>query len=376
MRDALAERLLAQVMEWTPEDVANERPLLQAMAALKYDEYQQYAPGMRFVESLALWLRQFTEPHERQAAHAFVKSRLLFLSAAEISHLVTVAYPDCIRPLLVRRAADLLGADQNQVARITGNATYRALCRQCLFLGLSDGARIDTFRRATNDELSHEQIWQTYEMSAEKAHGVLADLRSDLRAMPKHADEADQALFRMVFLLDDFSGSGRTCVRTEDGTDRVVGKLARFKDQVVREDAGLHELLSPDDLYIGIVLYVATSRAKRHIEAFLPGLFADRSHIRAGVHVIYSMGDEMSVTEAVDHAFMGLVDGYYDPDAEDEHTRKGGTDDVKLGFSKCALPLVLSHNTPNNSVFLLWADPERHCIRGLFPRVSRHRSDT
>ena len=30
MREALAERLLAQVMSWTPEDVANERPLLQA----------------------------------------------------------------------------------------------------------------------------------------------------------------------------------------------------------------------------------------------------------------------------------------------------------------------------------------------------------
>jgi len=54
MRDALAERLLANVMKWTPEDVALERPVLQALAALKYDEYQQFSPGMRFVESLAL----------------------------------------------------------------------------------------------------------------------------------------------------------------------------------------------------------------------------------------------------------------------------------------------------------------------------------
>jgi hypothetical protein len=51
MRDALAERLLANVMAWTPEDVARERPVLQALAALKYDEYQQFSPGMRFVES-------------------------------------------------------------------------------------------------------------------------------------------------------------------------------------------------------------------------------------------------------------------------------------------------------------------------------------
>ena len=36
MRDLLAERLLANVMGWTQEDVARERPDLQAMAAYKY----------------------------------------------------------------------------------------------------------------------------------------------------------------------------------------------------------------------------------------------------------------------------------------------------------------------------------------------------
>ena len=59
MRDALAERLLANVMQWTPADVAEQRPKLQALAAFKYDEYQQFSPGMRFVESLALWLDFF-----------------------------------------------------------------------------------------------------------------------------------------------------------------------------------------------------------------------------------------------------------------------------------------------------------------------------
>ena len=57
VRDLLAEQLLAKVMGWTQEDVARERPDLQAMASYNYDEYQQFSPGMRFVESLALWLR-------------------------------------------------------------------------------------------------------------------------------------------------------------------------------------------------------------------------------------------------------------------------------------------------------------------------------
>jgi len=45
-------------MEWSNEDIARQRPVLQALASSKYDEYQQFSPGMRFVESLALWLQQ------------------------------------------------------------------------------------------------------------------------------------------------------------------------------------------------------------------------------------------------------------------------------------------------------------------------------
>jgi len=86
MRDLLAERLLGKVMNWTPEDVARERPILQALATLKYDEYQQFSPGMRFVESLALWLNQFT-PEEKVVVYQFVKDRLIFFSSAEMNHL-------------------------------------------------------------------------------------------------------------------------------------------------------------------------------------------------------------------------------------------------------------------------------------------------
>ena len=65
MRDQLAEQLLAKVMKWDSAEVAGHMPLLQSMATYKYDDYQQFFPGMRFIESLALWLQQFEEHHER-----------------------------------------------------------------------------------------------------------------------------------------------------------------------------------------------------------------------------------------------------------------------------------------------------------------------
>lgn len=373
MREALAERLLATVMNWTPEDVANERPLLQAMAALKYDEYQQFAPGIRFVESLALWLRQFKTDKERRTAYDFVKSRLVFFSAAEIAHLVTIAYPDHIRPLLISRAAQTAKVPERIVGRIASSKDFWILRRQCLFLGLSDGARIDTFRRATNAELSHEQIWQTYEMSPEKGEGILSELRKDLTRPFGSSNGADKQRFRMVFLLDDFSGSGRSCLRKDDNGNSVAGKISKFKDQLLSAER-LGKLVDTNDLYVGIVLYIATKRAKEHLEPLLAELFTPFPNVKCAVHVVNLLEEPVSLDDARDGGFLALADDYYDPNVEDEHTRKGGTD-VKRGFAKCALPMVLSHNTPNNSMFLLWANPDDSKIRGLFPRVSRHRSE-
>jgi len=167
MRDALAERLVATVMDWTDEDIARERPVLQALAALKYDEYQQFNPGMRFVESLALWLEQFQEPEEREAAYRFVLDRLVFLSHAEMAHFAAIAYPDVIRPVLIEQAAKDAGVAPFRVSQVLSTDQFAKLQGTCLFFGLSDGARVDLFRRS-NKELSHEQIFTGYELSDEK----------------------------------------------------------------------------------------------------------------------------------------------------------------------------------------------------------------
>ena len=70
MKDRLAEELLGKVMNWSPGEVASNLPPLQAIADYKYDEYQQFSPGMRFIESLALWLSQFATAEERITALA------------------------------------------------------------------------------------------------------------------------------------------------------------------------------------------------------------------------------------------------------------------------------------------------------------------
>ena len=78
-----------------------------------------------------------------------------------------------------------------------------------------------------------------------------------------------------------------------------------------------------------------------------------------------------------DAAFWELTELYYDPAIQTKATAVGG-EHVKRGFGDCGLPLVLEHNTPNNSVALLWAESpspgsqERHAMRPLFRRAQRH----
>lgn len=366
MKDIYAERLLARIMEWDPAQVQAEQRRLQLLAQYKYDEYQRFRPGRRFIESLALWLRQFKSKAERHAAYAFVVNRLIFLSRRESTHLVQMMYPDVIVPEIINHVSHAAGIPSHQVAKICRHPEFTNLQMRSLFLGLSDGARTDELRRF-NPVISNEQIWHAYELSDEKA----AEMHKDLNKRMKQQNQT----FRLVWLLDDFSGSGRSYIRLDDDGKTYKGKIKKVYEKLFG-DKEKSKIIDIENYQVYVVLYLATSIAKRHIDE-CAATFAKESGFRAPiVRVIHTLDDAVSLNETnpIDKAFLELVDkdDYYDPTAHDENTKKGGTVDVKRGFAGCALPLVLSHNTPNNSVFLLWGS-EQHSTTGLFPRVTRHK---
>lgn len=364
MNDYLAEKLLARVMNWEKHEVTQERPLLQAMAAFKYDEYQQFTPGMKFIESFALWLYQFRSKREREIAYDFIKNRLIFISNSEMMHLVSTAYSDCIKPILIKRVAHEMGCSEFNISKIVESEDFRVLRRQSLFFGLSDGARIDVFRRFSR-ELSHEQIWPIYDISSEKAKDMQEELKKDLLKFDRN-DLPDK--FKAIFLLDDFSGSGRSYLRVVHNTYK--GKIYRVYQELFDENGALKPIVSKD-LMIYVVLYAATDNAIKHIKEMMDNLF-ERNY-EYDVKVIQRIDDEYKVGKQDEDFIENLIEKYYDNQIEDRHTGIGGTKDLKLGFSRCALPLVLHHNTPNNSIALLWSyEDENFDLRGLFPRVRRH----
>lgn len=368
MKKELAEELLARIMSWPDSTKATERARLESFASYKYDEYLQFSPGRRFIESLALWLAQFDPGAERKAAYEFVRNRMLFISSGEMNHLVELTFPTIIRPRLIADVALQLGMSPHHVKAIVATPEYRASLRRTLVLGLSDGAHTDWFRRANPLTMSNEQVFHAYDVSDAKAGGLSKDLRKDLRGILDREPEDDEATFKYVVLLDDFSASGTSALRFKDGT--WDGKIARFVRDLEAE-GNLSSVIASSEVRVMVVLYVAADQAIDHIS----GLLSQLPFSRGEVHfdVLHRLGAQAPLEDQRDAAILALArqNRYFDASVDDEHAKVGGTS-KRLGYAECKLPLVLSHNTPNNSIFLLWAE-DVQSVRGLFPRVDRHR---
>jgi hypothetical protein len=359
MRDALAERLLGNVMDWSNEEIARQRPVLQALASLKYDEYQQFSPGMRFVESLALWLQQFSTLNERETAYDFVLRRLVFLSQAEMAHFAAIAYPDVIRPIFIEKAANDASLPCFRVSKVLATQEFKQLEAASLIFGLSDGARIDLFRRSSK-ELSHEQIFTSYEISREKVR----EIRSWLNDKRGHQDVAPT-----LVLLDDFTASGTSCLTADQG--QLKGKLAKFITRLQKSEEWKTVVSFPKTRLL-VVFYVATEQALANIEKGAEVL--RRAHgIDITVKCVQRIASDLCLQARHTEPVIELIKKYYDHLAKEKHPEWGG--DVPFGYKDGGLPLIIHHNTPNNSIFILWAE-DSETVLPLFPRVSRHRRES
>jgi hypothetical protein len=118
-----------------------------------------------------------------------------------------------------------------------------------------------------------------------------------------------------------------------------------------------------------VVLYCASEQAVRHIAENLHKTGLGDWSVRSTHMLPLNIRVTYTNSEMAD-----LACEYYDASTNDKH--KGP---VPLGFSDCALPLVLAHNTPNNSICPLWMDtrddPDSLKRRALFPRYERHHPD-
>ena len=382
MTNALALNLIASVMDWDNERATAEYAWLRLMSSMKYDGYSDFRAGVRFLESLVSWLRQF-DRKDREAAYALVQKRMVYISTAEMQRVIENFIPETVTPYLRKAVAAALGIKPYEVWRTSAGAkAFLEHQRRCLFVGLSDGSRIDILRRANSGRLSQEQVVPMLNVDNEKWKGLGNDLRDEL---------GDDARFQDVYLVDDFTASGTTFIRFPDG--KAKGKLAKFEQNVQEARKALKDEFPLADGYtLHIHHYVSTAQAHQALKGRLaeaaekltdPSFGA--AHITEGMQLPTNLpvgaidgAGAMAAKTPTDEPYLGLCGNYYDHklfERLEKHCKEAGQTDMKHGYANCALPLVLEHNTPNNSIPILWAETEGklgHTMRPLFLRRDRH----
>lgn len=379
MNQELGLRILSQIMAWTDDRAREEFAWLRLMARLKYDGYRDFQAGMRFIESLATWLQQF-KPAERETAYDFVRRTLVYIGPSEMQRLVEQFYPRTVSDRLAHTIATRRTMPKyRMLADATARAEVDRLRRKTLFMALSDGARIDTVRHANVGLLTNEQLVVSTQPDTDKWQELLQSLRNDL--------QDPGARFALVYLIDDFMGTGTSFIRFNDEKNKWSGKLIRFKDSV----ASVVKDLEGDHVFetgwrLCVHHYVGSDAARRDVvkrEAKARPTMGDGW----ATEVHFSFGTVLPPDLKIDaepesqRAFIELTRIYYDPILRTRHTDIGGVEHQGLGYGGCALPIVLDHNTPNNSVALLWAETDggardggvtAPAMRPLFRRRRRH----
>jgi hypothetical protein len=366
VNEQLALKILSELLEWGDKS-REEFSWLRLMSRYKYDSYQGYEPGLRFFESLIGWLTQFEAIEDRRTAYAFLKDHLIYFSRDEIVHLVHRLYPT-VRQILCKLVAEENAINPYEVwGSSATRQAYEVRLRQTLFVGLSDGARMDVFRRANEGRISNEQVVVGHEISDHK----WGEMRADLVKIIGDKQWAAEPVFKDVFLIDDFTASGTSLIRQEESTQKWVGKIGKFiernKDKV---ESGL--LSNPCRLHIHH--YLASDLAKQNVESLIADIQKQFPAFPIDLTFGHVIDGRFRVTQERAPEFYKLLLKHYDSTVETKITKC-----VKFGYKDCSLAVVLEHNTPNNSVGLLWAETQDTAepvsitpMTPLFRRRTRH----
>lgn len=371
MINALALNLIADVMDWDNDQATTEYAWLRLMSSVKYDDYSDFRAGARFLESLATWLRQFSKS-DRATAYKFVKERLVFISTAEMQRVIEMFLPETVTPYLRRAAAAEVGIKPYEVwGRAQGVAAFNRLLRRCLFVGLSDGSRIDILRRANAGRLSQEQVLPMMNVDDEKWR----DLGSELRK-----EQGPDARFDNLYLIDDFAASGTTFIRQVEG--KWKGKLKKFNDIINMARNDLKDDFPIAEKYnLHVHHYVSSYQARQTLGSRVEEAYqtwGEKSFNTVTVTEGMLLPSSLKMAGGDDAAMLAVCDTYYDDQLYQrlkKHCDEAGQKDMRRGYADCALPLVLEHNTPNNSISILWAETTgKHgpAMRPLFHRRDRH----
>lgn len=177
-------------------------------------------------------------------------------------------------------------------------------------------------------------------------------------------------------MIDDFTASGTSFIRKD--INQYKGKLTKIIDKFFNSKVNetSRELLLPN-VDIHIIFCLATQCAILHIENLLSEFIKSRGledRISFDVRCVQIIPNRVADEIKNDTTLVDIIkkEKYINKKNVGTKSYKVGHGEQEyFGYGDGALPLVLSHNTPNNSILVLWQDDDDN-YPSLFPRINRH----
>lgn len=375
MEDLLVERLLTKIMNWDAGKVMKELTAIQFIAYTKYDNYDQFMPGTRFLGSLAQWLYQFDQS-ERETMYNFVKEKLIFISSRQMSYLITLLYKTLIMKTIADKVANTIGMPKYYISKIEASSEFRQHKRMSLFVGLSDGAHMDVIRRTSG--LDNEQVLTNYFPDDSKINDLIENLKESSEL---HNILENDRKFETLFLIDDFTASGSSFIRLDEKDGRYHGKLTKVIGRIFSTknngNTNFKDIFKSDvsiQIYFCIATEFALKTIGKNLDSYLKSLELS-NNFDVKVNCVQIIGNEVAEKIKSDSTFIDIIKKpqYFNPDVVAKKSYQNGKcNEPYLGYNEGAFPIVLSHNTPNNSLPILWQPQKDKQYQSLFPRINRH----
>lgn len=164
--------------------------------------------------------------------------------------------------------------------------------------------------------------------------------------------------------LEAFGNSYQLTAAVERIIQRCANRETLIKGSLDRISAEKILTIVRDDASVYLAPLLATQYAIDRLVPLIPRLKPPLNTLRIIPAAV--IPNRMRIIPG-SGAIAELCQEYYDAEIADEHTGE-----VTFGYDSCGLPLILHHNSPNNSLYFLWA---RKWGDALFARYERHGRD-
>jgi hypothetical protein len=152
----------------------------------------------------------------------------------------------------------------------------------------------------------------------------------------------------------------------------------------VLEDNKKFKNLLADGYEVRLFFLIATKNALTYIEDLLEKYMQQHQGLTVQVECIQTLDEDAKFTNHQEQEARQMLDiiarkRYINESKLTDAYKESYDDDAEkryhLGYKQCALTVVLNHNTPNNSLPIIWQPKREDKAQPLYPlfyRITRH----